>query len=554
MQLSRLLLTVALLVSPICLLATTWLYLYPLFDASCGFPVPPPNANPDANQQLETRVAPFRLLALGDPQLEGDSSLPDPHKPIFPSVRFLWGDLQNAGSWRRRRQLLHMGIRDVVKRDLWKLVKGWRKRIDLWGNDWYLAHIVRTLRWASEPSHVAVLGDLLGSQWISDGEFEERGRRYWGRVMRGLEKIGGEVMGGEGEGEGEEKGRWESRKEVLGEDEGWKRRVINIAGNHDVGYAGDLDENRVERFEKAFGRTNWDIWFELPPSNGSAETEEEEGYPPALRLVILNSMNLDTPALSDSLQRQSYDFLNHVITTARPVTDKTHATILLTHIPLHKESGICVDDPFFDFFQTGSGVKEQNMLSEHASGMILQGVFGLNGNPHAEGAGLGRHGIIINGHDHEGCDAVHYIPQDTAQEPDCLAQPAETPEVEEAEKNDSEPKEGTDTDTDPPPPETFTPNWHAYRLPTSPSRPRVPLHPLSSSPPCSLAPSTPHIRELTLRSMMGDFSGYAGFLSAWFDADLGERGEWVFGFSTCGVGVQHWWWGVHILDLVVLVM
>ena len=50
--------------------------------------------------------------------------------------------------------------------------------------------------------------------------------------------------------------------------------------------------------------------------------------------------------------------------------------------------------------------------------------------------------------------------------------------------------------------------------------------------------------------MMGDYSGHAGFLAAWFDTNKGEKGEWVFEFNSCGVGVQHWWWGVHILDVV----
>jgi hypothetical protein len=52
--------------------------------------------------------------------------------------------------------------------------------------------------------------------------------------------------------------------------------------------------------------------------------------------------------------------------------------------------------------------------------------------------------------------------------------------------------------------------------------------------------------------MMGEYSGYAGFLSGWFDQDKGEKGEWVFEFSSCGVGIQHWWWGVHIVDLVLM--
>jgi hypothetical protein len=53
--------------------------------------------------------------------------------------------------------------------------------------------------------------------------------------------------------------------------------------------------------------------------------------------------------------------------------------------------------------------------------------------------------------------------------------------------------------------------------------------------------------------MMGEYSGYAGFLSAWFEEEKGEQGEWVFEFSSCGVGVQHWWWGIHIVDLILMV-
>jgi hypothetical protein len=54
--------------------------------------------------------------------------------------------------------------------------------------------------------------------------------------------------------------------------------------------------------------------------------------------------------------------------------------------------------------------------------------------------------------------------------------------------------------------------------------------------------------------MMGDFSGHAGFLSGWFDSSLGDNGEWVFEFNSCGVGVQHWWWAVHSIDFSLVVM
>lgn len=526
MQLSRFLFLVAFALLPVCLVSTTWLYLYPLFH-KCAFPVP------DSPTSTPSPHAPFRLLALGDPQLEGVRR----GAPAFPSLQFLHTDLPNAGSWERGWDILRSSLSDAVKKDLPKWLEGHRKRFDLWGNDLYLAHIVRQLRWWTEPTHVAVLGDLLGSQWIKNDEFERRVGRYWGTVFQGMEKVPDAIMTGDEE-EGNK--RWGGRTELLGEDKSWENRVINIAGNHDIGYAGDLDENRIERFEKAFGKVNWDIVFELPRTNLSSQTEDERGNEepemPALRLVTLNSMNLDTPALSESLQRETYDFMNRIIMTSRSVNDKTHATVLLTHIPLHKKSGICVDDPFFAFFDTGSGVKEQNMLSPHSSKTILESIFGLSSNRYAEGQGFGRRGIIINGHDHEGCDVLHYISKTEHACPPILL-PHDMPEDFYASYLNT----------------TETPEWHALRVPATSSSPLHP-HKFTELGECIAYKEVPSIREITLRSMMGDFSGYAGFLSAWFDDSLGEKGEWRLEFATCGIGVQHWWWAVHITDIIAVAL
>ena len=57
----------------------------------------------------------------------------------------------------------------------------------------------------------------------------------------------------------------------------------------------------------------------------------------------------------------------------------------------------------------------------------------------------------------------------------------------------------------------------------------------------------PGLREVTLRSMMGDFGGNAGLLSAWFDL---ESGDWKYEIQMCSLGVQHIWWAVHKLDIV----
>ncbi|KAL1597714.1 hypothetical protein SLS60_008200 [Paraconiothyrium brasiliense] len=552
---------------PGALLGTTWLYLYPLFDDACAFPYPP-NA---------TAHAPFRLLALGDPQLEGDSSLPKPGAKIFRSFENLADDVRDAEAVLEKLELVRNAVKGIPK-DIARALEGYiRKPIDIWGNDWYLAHIVRTLRWWTEPSHIAVLGDLLGSQWVSNEEFEKRSRRYWDIVFRGLEKVPERIMTGyeeeelnaENEG-GEREKRWGGIVEILGEDTSWAKRAINIAGNHDIGYAGDIDTNRMERFERTYGKVNWDIMFTLP--NTTLANTEVPNDPPALRLVILNTMNLDTPAYDGDLQRETYDFINHVVTTSRSVNDKTHATLLLTHIPLHKDSGVCVDSPFFDFFD-GGGVKEQNMLSDHASKIVLESIFGLSSNQHAEGQGFGRHGIIINGHDHAGCDLLHYTTQpgvasgcpENVEEhgvhlPSALANTSTSLSIEEVlgnsfDANDTlsdlnlssedSSEEAESEAQNEPEPEDQQSKWQAQRIPYLPYR-------LTASGECIALNTVPRIREVTLRSMMGEFSGYAGFLSAWFDSSAGEKGEWKIEVNTCGLGVQHWWWAVHIVDVLMV--
>jgi len=331
------------------------------------------------------------------------------------------------------------------------------------------------------PTHTVVLGDLLGSQWIKDDEFERRAERFWGTVFGEAERVPEEVMA-----EGHE-------VEVLGEDERtWRRRVIAVAGNHDVGYAGDLTEARIERFERAFGKVNWEVRFRLP--NATLQVNEEfaskktpdfydgPGAQPELRLVILNSMNLDEPAFSQSLREESLKFMDEHICS--PEQDHEHsATVLLTHIPLHKATGVCVDGPFFSHFppENGAGIREQNHLSERLSRQMSDCLT----------AGTS---IVLNGHDHEGCDTRHY----TTPEGEAMIPKA----IHSSDYNTLSPDEK-----------------------------------LSS------------FREITVRSMMGSYGGYAGYLSGWFNQ---AEGKWEFEYATCGFGVQHIWWICNIVLMVEL--
>lgn len=460
-------------------LSTCYLYLYPLLKG-CNFPSPPAQHDVQTSDSyIASQVPPFRLLVLGDPQLEGDSSLHEPANGSFPSLQNVWSDIKTGKTREERSDIFLAHWRGLLYTDVPRLFQSYRKRLDLFGNDYYLAHIYRSLHWSMHPTHVAVLGDLIGSQWVTDEEFERRGTRFWKRVFNGGSRVEDELPDN-------------VRSEIIGRDDKWANRVINVAGNHDIGYAGDITFDRLRRFERVFGKANWETRFRLP-------FPMEEGQEvPELRLVVLNSLNLDPPALDSDIQADTYKFMNDIISSSRPVEDKSISTILLTHLPLYKEAGVCVDGPYFTYYeeQYGAGVKEQNHLSYDASMNILEGIYGMSGNPEAPGNGFGRKGIILTGHDHEGCGVYHYLPE--REDPTSRAWAAE--------------------------------NWN------STSSPRH--------------DAIPGIREITVRSMMGDFGGNAGLLSAWFDPKVRE---WNFQYSTCALGSQHIWWAVHILDIITAV-
>ncbi|ODA83194.1 hypothetical protein RJ55_01705 [Drechmeria coniospora] len=279
------------LMVPLAMACTVYLYLYPVFSG-CAFPVESrdpreafdelkklhwPFAGHDDAAALPTKLAPFRLLALGDPQLEGDTSIPTAYLGVMPHVwslaRHLTFQTELISLRDRVRMVLHDGI-DIFLEDVPNLLESIRKRFDLLGNDFYLAHIYRTLHWWTRPTHVSILGDLLGSQWIEDDEFDRRGERYWNRTFRGGERLPDEVA------------LYPTREyNISGRLDGslheqvWARRILNVAGNHDIGYAGDLTPERLDRFERVFGKANYELRFDLPLSDaeGKGKAEAEGG-------------------------------------------------------------------------------------------------------------------------------------------------------------------------------------------------------------------------------------------------------------------------------------
>ncbi|KAJ5774318.1 hypothetical protein N7457_009214 [Penicillium paradoxum] len=533
----RLLARILALLLPLAVTATVYLYLYPVFKG-CAFPLPQSISQQSEKKSLgnnavtntllqhlgvstaeASQPAIFRLLVLADPQLEGDTSLPFPEYELYPRMQTHWRAVQEAiGNSTVFPPLdgnvlanITTGLRTLATEDIPRALNSGLKRLDLFGNDFYLAHIYRTLFWWTRPTHTTVLGDLVGSQWISDEEFARRGYRYWNRVFRGGERVADNITRTGVLGWSQSTKDKAAPLEILGADAAWARRIINVAGNHDIGYAGDISEARMERFERAFGRANWDIRFEHP-----VITAGDEAFTPTLHLINLNSLMFDTPALSSEVQSHTYSYLNELIADRlAPVEDRSAFTLLLTHLPMHKEEGVCTDGPYFSFRESDDkdgpdgvprwldgGLKEQNHLSDSLSASgVLQGIFGLSGNENARAGGQGRNGLILTGHDHTGCDAVHYVNRT----------------VDEASDEESS-AQGW--------------KWAAKRFDGQ----KV---------------DAPSIREVTLRSMMGEFGGNAGLLSAWFDE---AAGEWSYEITMCPAGVQHIWWAVHILVVVTLVV
>ncbi|KAK5630448.1 hypothetical protein RRF57_006163 [Xylaria bambusicola] len=508
------------ILSVVAVACTLHLYFYPFFRG-CAFPLPPTPSNASHlvadslvlnDSQREHSFgpaggpAPFRLLALGDPQLEGDTAIRNYGRPAFFhlewAIRHLMFRTEQPSLRKRFRQITH-DLVDVFFDDIPDTLESIRKHIDLFGNDFYLAHIYRTMRWWTKPTHVTVLGDLLGSQWIRDREFHRRSKRFWSRSFRGAERIPDEVAQYPAEDY--------NVSGILGAEDSeaavWQRRLINVVGNHDIGYAGDMTPELLDRFERAFGKAAYELRFELPIEDPvtNATIFDPENNPtsnrllPELRILNINNMNLDTPALNESLQDYTYKFINTIISTSSAVEFKGHYTIVLTHIPLYKPEGVCVDAPFFDFHE-GGGVKEQNQLSADASRGFLEGIYGLSGDVNAPAAGTGRRGVILNGHDHEGCDTYHYINQSL---------PSDERKWQVA-------------------------RWDAARKDELPEKTGL-----------------PGIREITVRSMMADFGGHAGLLSVWFDQD---SWEWKHEFTVCALGRQYYWWFVHIFDIILLVI
>ncbi|CCE62283.1 hypothetical protein TPHA_0C01270 [Tetrapisispora phaffii CBS 4417] len=380
---------------------------------------------------------------------------------------------KNYTSAEGEHQVRMLAFGDPQIRGIWKK-SSYLAMLDVYANDCYLGHIYSMMKERLSPTHVATLGDLFSSQWISDSEFYNRTTRYvtrlYNRDTTNLVRLKKESE--------DEKGQYRVDWQSWGDDYN-KRRLsdppafdygysdvyswdpehedflfINVTGNHDIGYSGDVTYQHMSRFSHLFGKDNY--WVEY-----------DAGTDHAWRLVVLNSLLLDGPALQPEFVEGTWAFLR-----ALENRNFTGSTVLLTHVPFYKEAGLCADGPMFSYYPDVyerepykvNLLRAQNHLSKNTTDKVLSSIFNND-----------RPGIILTGHDHVGCETVFNRQEETK-------------------------------------------TWNCTT---------------------DMVNSGYNIREVTVRSMMGEFGGNTGVFTGHFNK---TSNNWEWNFTLCPFALQQVWW------------
>lgn len=367
--------SIAWFLGTLAVLMNVYIYTYPsLNSAQCSW-----------SFQQETTKEPswidsFRALPYLSDLIDQYIAPPMYKQPHVPDIKMLaFGDPQIKGNWPSTPYI---------------------KRLDTYGNDYYLGHIYNVMKKRLEPTHVAALGDLFSSQWIGDSEFLNRTKRYVTRLFDQPDEQRAYVMDFIKENDLVD---WQSflhetkEKDIKEFEFGYSdvydwntpdysKRMdeplfLNVSGNHDIGYSGDATWQHMARYFRLFGKDNF--WIEY-----------ERDTPQAWRIVVLNSLLLEGPALQPEFLEYTWEFLYQLFER-----QFEGSTVLLTHVPFYKEHGFCVDGPYFEYYDQDAReqykigkLRSQNHLSSDVSQRVLNLIF--NDKP----------GIILTGHDHEGCE------------------------------------------------------------------------------------------------------------------------------------------------------
>lgn len=390
------------------------------------------------------------------------------------------------------RDIRLMAVGDPQLNGNWPSTPYW-KRLDNFGNDYYLRHIYTLMKQRLDPTFVAIMGDLLSSQWLGDTEFYNRTRRIitrsfprpkeqaltelefvekhenvdWRAYMdQFLDNMNNGVFKSRDFYEYKDVYEWNNDERFLNPESGLNTEplFLNVTGNHDIGY-GDTTFQHMARWLKLFGKVNYFI-----------EYDSDTDHP--WRIVMLDTLAVDGPMLQPQFQEYTWQFIE----TLKSI-DYKGSTVLLTHIPMYKRAGLCMDGPNFEYYQESGChgcspdrvglLKSQNHLSQESSQKILDAVFGG-----------GNGGIILTGHDHHGCDNYYsFIDEEKG--------------------------------------------WVASKS----------------------IDSEKWIREITVRSIMGDYDGTIGIMTGHFNK---TDNKWDFDYTHCKFGSQKILWGAHICTLLAI--
>ncbi|EGW31217.1 uncharacterized protein SPAPADRAFT_61796, partial [Spathaspora passalidarum NRRL Y-27907] len=319
------------------------------------------NQSPYENDNM-TKIKDIHMLTFGDPQINGN----------WPSTKYI-------------------------------------KRLDNFGNDYYLGHIYNVMKRRLSPSHVAVMGDLFSSQWILDSEFYNRTYRFVERLFPRPLEYKQTVIDTYEKHENCDWNAWLAQEMALDPEARFTSRdyndvydwvhpenkypnfenplFINLTGNHDIGYSGDATWQHMARFHLLFGQNNYVINY-------------NKGTPEEWRLVVLDSLTLEGPALQEEFIGFTWSFLHHLRDRENP--NFSGSTVLLTHIPFYKVAGLCRDGPEHIYYidnerepYKNGNLRSQNHLSYNTTQEVLDIIF-----PNKD-----QNGVVLTGHDHEGCDS-----------------------------------------------------------------------------------------------------------------------------------------------------
>lgn len=134
-------------------------------------------------------------------------------------------------------------------------------------NDKYMKYIVNSLVESLHPNYVAVMGDLFSYQGTTDDEFDERLVRYKDIFASAIQNS----------------------------------VIINITGNHDIGYADELSTKLLSRFEKSFGSSNFHFHIPLYLDLNN------DSKPDVATVGIINNLLMD-PSRDRDIQYNVWSF------------------------------------------------------------------------------------------------------------------------------------------------------------------------------------------------------------------------------------------------------